>query len=174
MEFLKDEWGMLQRQLEQNRNSILRKWFDYTISSYKPEMIRFIKRDKNPFSNPVRHTIVTGLEKIFDGMVNENKMDICYQGLEDIIKLRAVQSFSPSQALAFIFALKKIVRSELQSDTSRDNLGNDLQAFEENLDRLTGVAFDIYTRCREKIHEIRMAETIAKSQLAIEMLGRKK
>jgi hypothetical protein len=174
MELLKYERGMLQRQLEQNRDSILRKWFEYTINTYKPEMIRFLKRDKNPFSNPVRHTIVTGLERIFDGIVSEINIETCYQGLDEIIKLRAVQSFSPSRALAFIFDLKEIVRNVLQSDPSALSMDKDLQVFEENLDRLIRLAFDIYSNCREKIHEIRMAETLAKSQLAFEMLGRRK
>jgi len=174
MELLKDEWGMLQRQLELNRDSILKKWFDSTINTYEPEMIRFLKRVKNPFSNPVRHTIETGLEKIFDGIVNDINIETCYQGLEEIIKLRAVQSFSPSRALAFIFDLKDVVRSVLQSGASAYSMDKDFQVFEENLDRLIRLAFDIYCNCREKIHEIRMAETLAKSQRAFEMLGRRK
>jgi hypothetical protein len=164
---------MLQAQLKQNRESVLRKWFDLTVSTYEPEMIRFLKKDKNPFSNPVRHTIRSGLEKIFDGIVNDMHIETCYEGLKEIIKLRAVQSFSPSQALVFIFDIKDIVRNELQDLINADISENEMRVFDKNVDRLTGVAFDIYSECREKINDIRLTEIKAKSQRAFNMLERR-
>jgi hypothetical protein len=161
---------MLQEQLKQNRDSVLGKWFDLTVSSYEPEMVRFLKRDKNPFSNPVRHTIRSGLERIFDGMVNDMHIETCHQGLKEIIKLRAVQSFSPSRALAFIFDIKYIVRDALEDGLPED----EMRIFEKNVDKLIAMAFDIYSECREKINEIRLAEIKSRSQHAFKMLGRQK
>ena len=163
---------MLQTYLRQQREIILKKWFDLTVSVYEPEMIRFMHRVKNPFTNPVRHSISTGLAKIIDGILNDMQIDICSEGLAEIIKIRAVQSFNPSKALAFLFALKDIVREELtQSDIT---IAGELQVFDKNVDKLLGIAFDMYNRCREKIYDIRIAETMSRSRHAFELLEKRK
>ena len=164
---------MLQNFLKQNRESILQKWLDQTINTYEPEMVRFLKREKNQFSNPVRNTIVTSLEKIFDGILNGIGVDE-YHGLEEMIKLRAVQEFSPSEALSFLFDLKKIIRKELINSDQKDEIITETCLFDEKFDTLFSLAFDVYSDCRMKIHEIKMAEIKSRSQRAFEILQKKK
>ena len=164
---------MLQNFLKQNRESILQKWLDQTINTYEPEMVRFLKREKNQFSNPVRNTIVTSLEKIFDGILNGIGVDE-YHGLEEMIKLRAVQEFSPSEALSFLFDLKKIIRKELINSDHKDEIITETCLFDEKFDTLFSLAFDVYSDCRMKIHEIKMAEIKSRSQRAFEILQKKK
>ena len=164
---------MLQNFLKQNRESILQKWLDQTINTYEPEMVRFLKREKNQFSNPVRNTIVTSLEKIFDGILNGIGVDE-YHGLEEMIKLRAVQEFSPSEALSFLFDLKKIIRKELINNDQKDEIITETCLFDEKFDTLFSLAFDVYSDCRMKIHEIKMAEIKSRSQRAFEILQKKK
>ncbi len=164
---------MLQKFLKQNMESILQKWFDQTINTYEPEMVRFLKREKNQFSNPVRNTIVTSLEKIFDGILNGIGVDE-YHGLEEMIKLRAVQEFSPSEALSFLFDLKKIIRKELINNDQKDEIITETCLFDEKFDTLFSLAFDVYSDCRMKIHEIKMAEIKSRSQRAFEILQKKK
>ena len=135
---------MLQKFLKQNRESILQKWFDQTINTYEPEMVRFLKREKNQFSNPVRNTIVTSLEKIFDGILNGIGVKE-YHGLEEMIKLRAVQEFSPSEALSFLFDLKKIIRKELINSDQKDEIITETCLFDEKFDTLFSLAFDVYS-----------------------------
>ena len=164
---------MLQKFLKQNRESILQKWFDQTINTYEPEMVRFLKREKNQFSNPVRNTILTSLEKIFDGILNGIGVDE-YHGLEEMIKLRAVQEFSPSEALSFLFDLKKIIRKELINSDQKDEIITETCLFDEKFDTLFSLAFDVYSECRMKIHEIKLAEIKSRSQRAFEILQKKK
>jgi hypothetical protein len=163
---------MLQKFLKQNRESILQKWFDQTINTYEPEMVRFLKREKNQFSNPVRNTIVTSLEKIFDGILNGIGVNE-YHGLEEMIKLRAVQEFSPSEALSFLFDLKKIIRKELINSDQKDEIITETCLFDEKFDTLFSLAFDVYSECRMKIHEIKLAEIKSRSQRAFEILQKK-
>jgi hypothetical protein len=164
---------MLQKFLKQNRKSILQKWFDQTINTYEPEMVRFLKREKNQFSNPVRNTIVTSLEKIFDGILNGIGVNE-YHGLEEMIKLRAVQEFSPSEALSFLFDLKKIIRKELINSDQKDEIITETCLFDEKFDTLFSLAFDVYSECRMKIHEIKLTEIKSRSQRAFEILQKKK
>ena len=151
---------------------ILKKWFDLTVSAYEPEMIRFIQRVKNPFANPVRHSISSGLEKIYDGIVKNMQIDSCLEGLEEIIKVRAVQSFKPSHALSFLYALKDIVREGLKKGD--DIPTEELNRFDKYMDQIMGMAFDIYCDCREKIFDIRVAETVSRSRRAFGLLERRK
>lgn len=161
---------MLQQFIEEHRESILNKWIDWTISTYEPEMIRFLKREKNQFANPVRNTIFTSLQKVFDGILNEMNMEECHQGLEEIVKLRAVQSFSPYQSLSFIFELKRIIRSEVQQNNNDAAIINELFTFEDRFDELIGLSFDLFTKYREKIFDIKIKEIKSRSQRFFDMM----
>jgi len=163
---------MLQNILEQNKDTIIAEWVDQTINTYEQEMIRFLHKEKNQFANPVRNTILTSTEKIYNAILNKVKFDTNYPGLEDIIKLRTVQDFSPSQALSFIFILKEIIRKELQNDNKVNISVKEINKFEGKMDKLTALAFDIYTNCRNKIYEIRLKEIRSQSQRAFEILGK--
>jgi hypothetical protein len=158
--------------LKQNRDLILQEWIDQTINTYEPEMVRFLKKEKNQFSNPVRNTIITSLEKIYDTIFTEDSVDE-YNGLEEIIKVRAVQDFSPSDALSFIFDLKKIIRSELQKSDQKGEAMDELYDIEERFDSLFKKAFNYYNDCRLKIQDIKMAEIKSRSERAFEILGKR-
>jgi hypothetical protein len=159
--------------LKQNRESILREWFNQTVNTYEPEMTRFLKREKNQFSNPVRNTIITSLEKIYDNILNGDSIEDI-DGLLEIIKVRAVQDFSPSDALSFLFDLKKIIRSELLKNEQNIDTMNELYDFDEKFDSLLKTAFNFYNDCRLKIQDIKMAEIKSRSERAFEIMQKKK
>lgn len=160
---------MLHNFLKQNRDSILQKWIDQTINTYNPEMVRFLKKEQNQFANPIRNTILTSLEKIFDGLLNGLGVEE-YHELEELIKIRAVQDFSPSEALSFLFDLKKIIRTELTNSDHKSDLYSETCIFDEKFDTLFVLAFDLYTECRRKIHEIKIAEIKSRSERAFGIL----
>jgi hypothetical protein len=164
---------MLTKFLQQNRERILQEWLDQTINTYEPEMVRFLKKEKNQFSNPVRNTIITSLEKIFNGIVSENGVDNS-SGLEDLIKVRAVQNFSPSEALSFLFGLKKIIRTEILRNEEKSESLSDLYLLDQKFDTLLRQAFDYYNDCRMKINDIKISEIKARSERAFEVLNKHK
>jgi hypothetical protein len=75
--------------------------------------------------------------------------------LEYFVKIRAVQEFSPSQAVSFVFLLKKAVRENLKEEIQAGKICGELLDFESRLDQAALLIFEYYTRNREKIHEIR-------------------
>jgi len=160
---------MLKQYLQQNRESILRGWFELTINTYGPEMVRFLKKEKNQFSNPVGNIIITSLESIYDGILNGDGVDE-YHGLEEIIKVRAVQDFSPSNALSFLFDLKNIIRTSFSKNEQKPETMEELADFDKRFDLLLMRAFDIYNNCRLKIQEIKMAEIKSRSERAFKIL----
>jgi len=80
--------------------------------------------------------------------------------LDNIIRIKAIQDFTPSQAISFIFDLKKIVREEFKSDNSgfEDRISEELSKLDSRIDNLALEAFDIYMKCREKIYDLRAKE----------------
>ena len=163
---------MLIEFLKQNKEAILSQWFDHTIGSYQPQMVRFLKKEKNQFSNPVRTTIVTSLEKIYDAILSENGFENDF-GLTDLIKVRAVQDFSPSEALSFLFSLKIIIRKEILKSAAGTTSLNDLYMLDQKFDNLLCRAFDDYNDCRMKIQEIKISEIKSRSERAFEILQKK-
>ena len=75
-----------------------------------------------------------------------------------VIRIRSVQDFSPSEAVAFIFDLKPAIREVVDSRVRGSESWNDLWELESRVDRVALLAFEKYTECREKLHEIRNNE----------------
>ncbi len=140
--------------LSKRKTSILEKWFDAVLDSYPSDTSKFLRNQKNRFTNPVGATISQGIEKIFDELLSGQSSDDFSEFLDNIVKIRAVQDFTPSEALGFIFKLKKIVRDELADDIT-PLISEELFDFETRTDNLMMSAFDNYMKCREKIYDFK-------------------
>ncbi len=138
--------------LSKNRESIINRWFDLIVDSYPQNTADFIKSEKNRFANPVGWIIKKGIEDIFEGII-QNKSDAqFFPILEDIIKIRAVQEFAPSEAISFIFLLKQALCEKVVIEN------NELFAIESKIDTLAGISLDIFMKCREKIEQLKANE----------------
>ena len=91
--------------------------------------------------------------------------------LDNIIRVRAIQDFSPSQAVGFIFGLKRIVREELESEIQEGASSKEWAEFESKIDGLALLCFDIYAACRQKIADIRVNEVRRRSSTLLKMTG---
>jgi len=78
--------------------------------------------------------------------------------LDGILRIRAVQHFSPARAMAFLFELKDAIAAELKRELKDAKLAAELRVLERRMDTLALLGMDIYTRCREQVYEIRLAE----------------
>jgi hypothetical protein len=144
--------------LLKKRAEILKKWFDLIIETYPAETANFLKSQKNQFGNPVGHAILEGIEEIFDGLLGAPDTEKAAAYLDNIIRIRAVQDFSPSNALSFLFLLKRVIRAEIANDAREYSLLKELAAVESRIDELVNISFDIYMRCREKLYELKANE----------------
>ena len=162
---------MIENLLSKKKASILRSWFDLILESYPAGSRRFFKQEKNQFANPVGFTISHEIEKIYEELIGKTDCNKLAASLENIIKIRAVQDFSPSQAVAFVFDLKKAIRDNIESDLKEKQVFEELLNFEAKIDETALIAFEIYMRCREKIHEIRVNEIKNRSSSIFEKRG---
>jgi hypothetical protein len=144
--------------LSERKIVILEKWFDAALDSYHQDTADFLKRQKDQFDNPVGSIIYDGLNSLFDEILNGADRDKVSKSLDNIIRIRAVQDFAPSQAIAFIGQLKIIVREEINSKNQVANFAEELFVFDRMVDNIMLLSFDIYMKCREKIYDIKANE----------------
>lgn len=150
--------GSLSELLSEKKQAILEKWFDSVLETYPHDTAKFLKRQKDQFANPVGSTIYKGMSCLLDLIVNSADANAVTKSLDEIIRIRAIQDFTPSHALAFVIDLKRIVREEIEGETCKEQLIDELLAFERRVDSLLLLSFDIYMKCREKIYELKANE----------------
>ena len=159
---------MIENLLSKKKASVLDSWLDLILESYPPDSRRFFKQEKNRFANPVGFTISHEIEAIYEELVGETDCNVLAASLDNIIKIRAVQDFTPSQAVAFVFDLKKAIRDNLENELKGKEVLEELLNLEAKIDETALIAFEIYMRCREKIHEIRVNEIKNRSSSILE------
>jgi hypothetical protein len=149
--------------LKAKDEAIVERWFDQILATYPEESVRFFKGTKDPFHNPVGNTINREITAVFDELLTGD-LDRAKVSpfIDRIVRIRAVQDYTPSQAVGFVLGLKAVVREALAKDLAKDPaaaaLANELLGFEARVDELALIAFDIYVGCREKIYELKAQE----------------
>jgi RsbRD-like negative regulator of sigma factor len=136
----------------QQKQTIRERWLSDTLHTYHGQSAEFLLREKDEFRNPIGNALRTGLPVLLDELFGEMSAAIFTPALEDIIRIRAVQDFTPSQAVGFVLLLKGIFRSELKGRAE------ELKLLEDRIDAMALVGFDLFMKCREKIYTVRADE----------------
>jgi hypothetical protein len=148
----------LNQVLNKHKQKIVRSWIQDALNTYPAKSAEFFSRQKDQFANPIGATLSRELEAIFEELLLDHSSDKLSDSVDAIVRFRAVQDFSPSQAVAFFWGLKRIVRKEAGASVVELGLINQLLAFEDRIDQLGMLAFEIYVKCREKIWELKAKE----------------
>lgn len=146
----------LEELLSGKKSAITKKWLKAVIETYPSDTQIFLKKEGSQFANPVGHSIKEEIERLFEAFVKDDK-DGMEAALESLLKVRAVQDFRPSEAVAFLFGFRKAIKEELGGELSGEVSG-ELQKMESDLDHMILAAFDVYSSCREKLYNIRVDE----------------
>jgi hypothetical protein len=146
----------LAERLTANRSAIVAKWFELVAATYPSDTARFLKSQKDPFSNPVGQSTIGGLRAAFDALLAGADAQAQAEALDPIIRIRAVQAFSPAQATAFILGLKPIVREFLNKDMAGNGAYAELLSLEARIDEMLLTGFDIYLKCRETLFQLKV------------------
>ena len=150
-------------QLEQNLLTIEKKWIDNVLSTYSVDGARFFGKEKDRFANPVGFNVRKGLEKVLRHLVN-GQVDELPSELQQLVKLRAVQTFGPSEAVAFVFSLKKIVIEVCGLQCVAD-CAKEWNSFEGRVDELAMRIFDLFVEDRELLYQVKLNEYRSGNQI---------
>ena len=138
--------------------AILEKWLDTLLSSYPAVTVAFLKKQKDPFANPITHQLSKGLQDILTVLVEDQGREAATVALDEVIRVLALKEIHPSQALAFLFHLKHIVREELAQELGDALLALEMLELESRIDGLALLGFDNYMLRREKLCELKVSE----------------
>jgi len=139
--------------LARKKKEIIDRWFQATVDSYPADTARFLKKQKDPFANPVGEATHKSLEALVDALIAGSGREAMMEALDPVIRIRAVQAFTPSKATAFVFSLKQIVRDCLSGESG------DMVPLDRRIDEMAMAAFDLFMGCREKIYELKATES---------------
>lgn len=143
-----------------NKQRLAKKWFSVIIDTYPADSKTFFMDNRDPFANPVGNTIKRNIDRLTHEVLQTTmNRDNVKESLEPIIRIRAVQDFSASRALAFIFAFKTIFRQENPLLLENNEGRSYVDAVEANIDDIMLTALDIYAVCRHKIYTLRINES---------------
>lgn len=157
--------------LTQKREIILKRWLELILETYPADVANFLRLEKDRFTNPVGHILTQETEILYDELIHDADPDRILSALDSIIRIRAVQDSLPSQAIAFIFFLKKALREEIEKAFTGDALLKALSQLETRIDMMSLLAFDVYMRCREEIHNIRSGEIKMERDMAMRLFN---
>jgi len=144
--------------LTQRKKKIVNSWIQDALHTYPAKSAEFFSRQKDQFANPIGATLSRELDAIFEELLLAHSSDKLSESVDAIVRFRAVQDFSPSQAVAFFWSLKRIIRREAGASVVELGLINQLLEFEDRIDQLGMLAFELYVKCREKIWELKAKE----------------
>jgi hypothetical protein len=149
---------MLRNILKENQSAIAERWLKETLASYQSNAAEFFRHTKDPFANPVGNALTRGMTEVLECLLAEEPIESIRGHLDEVIKIRAVQDFSPSQAVSFVFLLKSAVRKALGGTIDEQGLAAELAEFESRIDQVALLAFEIYVHCREQVYQLRVNE----------------
>jgi hypothetical protein len=144
--------------LRRKREEIREVWIGRIVEEYPAESGRFIRSKKDRFRNPIGETIEKGTAAVLDGLIEGADRETLRGAVDGMVRLRAVQDFPPSRAVGFLLGLKDVIRKKVGGH----------EGLEQRIDNLVLDAFDLYMQCREKVFEIRVNETRARTWKLLE------
>ncbi|MGB5987621.1 MAG: RsbRD N-terminal domain-containing protein [Desulfobacterales bacterium] len=141
--------------LAQKQQSIVKQWFQRVSDTYPPDTSQFLRSRQDPFANPVGQSLRSGLKVLVEEICGAMHAETIRKHLDPIIRIRAVQNFTPTEATGFIQLLKPIVRDALTAELRQGSQYKSLLELEDRIDTIQLTAFDIYMQCREKIYDLK-------------------
>lgn len=165
------------------RETILKEWiglsWEQCFSQSEPALNR--NCSSIPGCNtdiPLKHIFRTGLEGIFDQLIEGRLPDIRHPLLNEVIEILAIQDSPPSKALSFYESLTVIIKNRFKEYLTAeniyakdvdDNIKRQFNIFIENINKALYVSFDIYMNTRERLFNIKLKEITASNYRLLKM-----
>ena len=149
---------MLEDLLRSRRETVGQRWLELVLATYPAEATSFLSLQENRFANPVGQTTTHGLRALLDEFLDGMEPERVCAHLDELMKIRAVQKFSPSEAVRIVYHLKDAIREAVNDALDTPQAWAELRDLESRVDQLALFTFDVYVMCREKVFSLRLNE----------------
>jgi len=158
----------LKQILKKNKGAIVKEWFRATIDTYPAQSAKILGKDSNRFDNPVGAATHETIEDVFDLILGDFNQEMLEKALDPVIRIRAVQAFSASEAVSFVFALKEIGEKILDDSV--------IKKFDKLVDKIALASFALASfnrlmKCKEDIFLLKATESKRRIHRAFERAG---
>lgn len=142
--------------LAERKDAVLERWFELIVKTY-PGLSTIFLRKKHRWGNPVGTNIEGAIAGLYDELLKPEAGEELGPLLDEVVRIRSVQQYSPSEAVAILLFVKHVVREQLAGEIASGAVEvGELLQFESRVDSMMLVAFDIYTKCRNQLFELRL------------------
>jgi len=132
------------------QQEIVEKWIERLANAHPQQSAALRAPQPDPFRNPVGYAVRKSLLQLWEELVGEMRPEVVDGALDTILRIRAVQDLSPSEAVGFVDQLRPLLRETCPP--------LDLASLQERIDQLATAASGKYTQCREQIAAVRLHE----------------
>ena len=130
----------------------------------------FARKAADPFRNPVGATVTGALRDLYDGLAAGREPAELAGPIDRLVRLRAVQGFTPSAAVSFPLLVRRAVREGL-SPGEVTEAGEALAGFESTERDLLLAVVDRYVACREQLYAGRLKSEVARVGAVLRRAG---
>ena len=148
----------LSARMREKSSAVAQRWLADALAVYAADSAAAFQRQQDRFANPVGHALRVGRCAAVEAIVEGREPGEVCSHLDEIIKIRAVQEFKPSEAIGFVFLLKEAFGAELGRQNAAGALSSELAELDRRIDLIALGAFDIYMHYRGQVCELRIAE----------------
>jgi hypothetical protein len=159
--------------LREHRDAVTQRWIADILATYPAEAATAFGREQDRFANPVGYSVRAGAQSIVAALCDGMAPVALRAGLHEILRVRAVQQFSPAQALGFVFRLKDAILAELAGADGAPPAAVVPAALDDVIESLALMAFEVYTECREQVYRLRLEETKRRVSWVVDRLNRR-
>lgn len=160
----------VRQQLKARVQVIQEKFLDVFSSAYTVSPASPSAGAGDPFCDPVRATFHNCGPKLIEWVVDGENTEEVKESLMNIIRIRSVQTYTPSETVSFILALKRIFRDTIYTSLEEGDREGLFLLFESRIDRLLLMALDCYVQCHDKIGQIRINEAKAERDRLLKLV----
>ena len=157
-----------------HKEAMTSRWIEIVHGTYPFDTIGFLRTRKDRFANPVGYRTEEAARALMDVIFTERpNEDTLLHAVDEIIRVRAIQDFSPEAAVGVIFAIKDVVREVVQASGQMAECMPALLALESRIDAVALMGFGVYARCRETLHLMKVEEFKRQSSQVLRLAERR-
>ena len=156
--------------LREKREALADRWRELVLESYPPQAVAFLRQEKDGFRNPVGATIRQAIGDLTAALIAGAGAPAAAAPLDALVRMRAVQGFSPAETVGFVFHFRRALSDVLGDELAKVRAG-ELLELDTRLDEMALQAWGRYAACRDKISEIRAREATARTYTLLKRAG---
>jgi hypothetical protein len=140
--------------LGERRGAVLERWRELIRAADGRAGTSLPTRGSDPFHDPMGVALHKGTAAILEALLGDGEPEAARPGVDEIVRVRSVQELTPSQALGFVFLLRRALH-EAAGDSGD---AAEWRSLDSRIDAISLQAFEAYVACRERVFDIRVRE----------------